>query len=116
MDIITYGLELDLKQSQTQNSRPTYPLSSNENQIISVEIKILLKKSVIAYSTPGEDEFIFLFIRDKKYGNKRMILNLKKFNKFFYYKHFKMESIKNFINLIKPNVYMASISLSIYPQ
>ena len=38
-----------------------------------------------------------------------MILNLKKFNKFVYYKHFKMESINNVIILIKPNLYMESI-------
>ena len=40
-----------------------------------------------------------------------MILNLKKINKFVYYKHFKMKSINNVINLIKPNVYMPSIDL-----
>ena len=39
-----------------------------------------------------------------------MILNLEKINKFVNYKHFEMESI-NVINLIKPNVYMASIDL-----
>ena len=36
---------------------------------------------------------------------------MKKINKFVNYKHFKMESINNVINLIKPNVYMASIDL-----
>ena len=40
-----------------------------------------------------------------------MILNLKKFKKFVNYKHFKMEFINNIINLIKPDVYMASIDL-----
>ena len=40
-----------------------------------------------------------------------MILNLKKFNKFVNYLLFKMESINNVINLIKPNVYMTSIDL-----
>ena len=40
-----------------------------------------------------------------------MILNLKTFNKFVNYKHFKMESINSVLNIIKPNVYMASIDL-----
>ena len=112
MDIITNGLKLDLKELPTQNSRSSYPLSSKENEVISVEIEKLLKKSVIVYSTPEKGEFISgIFTRDKKDGNKRMILNLKKFNKFVNYKHFKMESINNVINLIKPNVYMASIDL-----
>ena len=46
LNIITNGLKLDLKQLPTQNSRSSYPLSSKENEIISVEIKKLLKKSV----------------------------------------------------------------------
>ena len=46
LDIITYDLKLDLKQLPTQNSTSSYPLSSKENEIISVEIKKLLEKSV----------------------------------------------------------------------
>ena len=112
MHIISNGLKLDLKQLPTQNSRSTYPLLTKENEIMSVEIKKLLKKLVIVYSTPDIDEFISgIFTRDKKDANKRMILNLKKFNKFVNYKHFKMESINNVIKLVQPNVYMASIDL-----
>ena len=36
LDIITNGFILDLKELSTQNSRPTYPLSSGENEIISI--------------------------------------------------------------------------------
>ena len=50
-----------------------------------------------------------------------MILNLKKFNKFVNYKHFKIESINNVLNIIRPNVFMAStdlkdISVPIHPK
>ena len=47
LDIITYGLKLDLKELPTQNIRPTYPWSCKENEIISIEIIKLLKKLVI---------------------------------------------------------------------
>ena len=47
---------------------------------------------------------------NKKDRNKKMILNLKKF-KLISYKHFKMGSINNIVNLAKPNVYMTSIDL-----
>ena len=105
LDIITNGLNLDLKQLPTQNSSFTYPLSSKENEIISVELKKVLKNSVIVYSTPDEGEFISgIYTRDKKDGNKRMIRNSKTFNKFVNYKHFKIESINNVITLIMPNV------------
>ena len=40
-----------------------------------------------------------------------MILNLKRLNKFADYKHFKMESLQNVLELIRPGVYMASIDL-----
>ena len=111
LDVINNGLKLDLKQLPTQNSRSTCPLSSKKNKIISVEIKELLRKSVIVYSSPDEGEFISgIFTRDKRDGNKRMILNLKK-KKFVNYNHFKMECINNVINLIKPDVFMASIDV-----
>ena len=91
LDIITNGLKLDLKQLSTQNSRSSYPLSSKENEVISLGIKKLLKKSVIVYSTPEEGEFISgIFTRDKKDGNKRMMMNLKKINNFIHYKHNKV--------------------------
>ena len=62
--------------------RCAYLLSSKENEIISVEIKKLLKKSVIVSNTPDEAEFIScIFTREKKDCNNRMMLNLKKFNK-----------------------------------
>ena len=50
LDIITNGLKLDLKKLPTQNSRSSYSLSSSkENKVISVEVKKLLKKSVIVH-------------------------------------------------------------------
>ena len=78
-NVITNSPKLDLKQLPTQNSSSSYPLSSKENETISVEIKKLLKKSVILYSTPEVGEFMSgIFTGDKKEGNKRIILNLKK--------------------------------------
>ena len=47
----------------------------------------------------------------RRIGSKRMILNLKRLNKFADYKHFKMESLQNVLELIRPGVYMASIDL-----
>ena len=52
-----------------------------------------------------------VFARSTKDGSKRMILNLKRLNKFVGYKHFKMESLQNILELIKPGVYMGSIDL-----
>ena len=61
LDIITNGLKLDLKQLPTQNSRCSYPLSSKEYEVVSVEIKKLLRKSVIVYSTPEKGIYFWYF-------------------------------------------------------
>ena len=59
-----------------------------------------------------EGDFVSsLFTRPKKDRFLRMILNLKCFNEFIEYKHFKMDSIFTALNLIKPGVFMASVDL-----
>ena len=66
----------------------------------------------LLYITQQYKEFVSVILtRNKKGGSKGMIWNLKSFNKFVNYKHFKMESINNVLNIIRPNVYMASIDL-----
>ena len=52
-----------------------------------------------------------VFTRGKKDGSHRMILNLKNFNKFICYRHFKIESIQNVLNAIKKDTFVASIDL-----
>ena len=52
-----------------------------------------------------------VFTRSKKDGSKQMILNLKRLNKCVDYKHFKMESLQNVLELIRPGVYITSIDL-----
>ena len=90
----------------SQCSKFTYPLSVNENEDISAEIMELLKEKVIVHSTSWYNEFISgIFTRNKKDGNKRMILNLKNFNKFVNYEHFKIEFLNNVFSIIRPIAY-----------
>ena len=79
---------------------------------MNLEIKKLLKKKVIVPTTvsPG-DFFSTIFLRIKKDNSYRMILNLKKLNEQFQKIHFKMESIQNVINMIRPRAWMASVDL-----
>ena len=51
LDIVTNGLKLELNELSFQYSRSNYPLSAKENEVISIEIKKLLKKKVIVHST-----------------------------------------------------------------
>jgi hypothetical protein len=71
-----------------------------------------LERGIIVISDHEEGEFISnVFLREKKDGSFRMILNLKDFNQFIPYHHFKMDNINSCICLMKPLCYMASIDL-----
>ena len=111
LDII-YGLKLDFNIMPTQLKPVSHPLSKIEDSIIELEIQKLIAKKVILKCHKTSGDFISgIFTRPKKDGTHRMILNLKNLNQHTNYKHFKMESIHYVMDLIKPNVYMASIDL-----
>ena len=52
-----------------------------------------------------------IFTTKKSDGSPRLILNLKKLNCYIRYVHFKMESLGDVLNIIKPGVWMASVDL-----
>ena len=52
-----------------------------------------------------------IFLRNKKDGSYRMILNLKKLNQYTSKTHFKMDNLNTLIKLIEKDCYMASIDL-----
>lgn len=71
-----------------------------------------LETGVIEKTKHSEGEYISnIFVRPKKDGSYRLILNLKHLNQFVEYHHFKMENLKSAITLMSPNCYMATIDL-----
>ena len=83
-----------------------------EQIIIEEEISKLLKKGVITEASHCRGEYIStIFIRPKKDGGHRLILNLKKLNAYVEYHHFKMDTLQSAIRLMKTNCYMASVDL-----
>ena len=83
-----------------------------EQSIIGEEISKLLRKGVITEASHCTGEYIStIFIRPKKDGTHRLILNLKKFNEYVEYRHFKMGTLQSAIRLMKHNCYMASVNL-----
>ena len=76
------------------------------------EIQKLLSKGVIVDSHHEEGGYISpIFSVPKSDGSIRLILNLKKFNEFVKFTHFKMENIHTILNLVTPGCWMASIDL-----
>ena len=113
MDIKEKGLKLDPIDTPKSNSKFSFPLSHEEELNVKKEVTLLKGKNIVAKANVTENiTFVSgVFTRSKKDGSKRMILNLKKLNKFVDYKHFKMESLQNVLELIRPGVYVASIDL-----
>ena len=89
-----------------------YHFDATEVVIIDKQIEKFLQTGVIETTSHCEGEYMSnIFIRLKRDGSYRLILNLKNLNQFVQYHHFKMENLKSAITLMSPNCYMASIDL-----
>ena len=78
--------------------------NAKESQIVAQEIDKLLCKGVIQKVHHTEGKFLSnVFLRLKKDGSYRLILNLKNLNQYVTYKHFKMETLASALQLIKTN-------------
>ena len=112
LDMIT-GTTIDFRYLPVQHRPPAIrKFSDTESQIIETEIKKLLNKGVIVSTDRETDDFISpIFLREKKDGSHRMILNLKALNKSIVYHHFIMDTLGSVIRLIRPNCFMATTDL-----
>ena len=83
-----------------------------ESLAIDNELKDLLEKGVIVECDRKKGDFVSpIFTRTKKDGKVRLILNLKKLNTSVEYKHFKMETLKQALELITQDCWFASLDL-----
>ena len=87
-------------------------LRTKERKVIDKEIDQLSQKGVISKCPPQAHQFVSpVFVRPKKDGTHRMILNLKKLNEDITYHHFKMETLQAALKVVTPGCFMASIDL-----
>ena len=89
-----------------------YKLSDFEKQAADVEIDKLLDKGVLKPVNDTEGQVLSnIFLRPKKDGSYRMILDLTWVNKHIEYQHFKMFSLHTAKDMMRKNCWMASIDL-----
>ena len=107
------GQRIEFTLTPVQVTPPPQPTwSKTEEGFIDMEIQRLLLKGVIAHSVHEEGEFISsIFVRPKKDGSYRMILNLKSLNQYVEYHHFKLDTIWTAVHMMTPGCFMASIDL-----
>ena len=112
LDMVS-GTHIEFQSIPTQTRPKTSSkFSPQECATIQAEISNLLRKSFIVQTHHAPGEFISpIFVRPKKDGTSRMILNLQSLNEHVVYLHFKMDTLKDAIRLMKPNCFMESIDL-----
>jgi hypothetical protein len=104
-------IPLDTQPNQIRVS-PNPKFNDTETLAINTEIERLLGKEVIEQVPHESGEIISpIFVRVKKDGRFRLILNLKEFNKSVSYNHFKMDTLQTITNLMTQNCFMASVDL-----
>ena len=97
----------------SRSHAPSPNFTDKEVCFMGEEIERLQIHGVIESCTHETGEYVSpIFLRPKKNGQFRMILNLKDLNPFIEYHHFKMESLDTCLQLMTPGVYMASLDLS----
>ena len=110
LDLVT-GWTIPLTQKPQETT--TYSsIPSEGEELVEQEISGLIEKGAIEVTShqPGQ-VLSSLFLREKKDGSHRPILNLRKLNQFIPYHHFKMENLKEVKNMIQKGDWMVKIDL-----
>ena len=95
-----------------KNPPKQYSMGKTTSKIVSKEIASMLGKGAIKVVPDCKNQFISnIFVREKKDGGHRPIINLKQLNAFIPYAKFKMETLKNVKGVIKQNDFMVKIDL-----
>lgn len=110
-NVLGHLIELRARPYQSREPKQLQ-FRSEEKMAIDNEISGLLEKGVIEPCTPSSDQFVStIFLRLKKSGKFRTILNLKSFNKFVQYFHFKQETFEVTLELVEQGDFFTSIDL-----
>jgi hypothetical protein len=110
--VLGCDIEFDSLPTQARTPQPI-GFSERETRFVHSEIDKLLTKQIIEPATDCADQFISnFFLRPKKNGTYRFILNLSKLNPFITYHKFKMDSAMTVAELMTENCYMCSVDLT----
>ena len=107
------GYHLELNGQPHQQRAPAWPrFSHTQKTQLNAEITKLAEKGAIEPTSDTNDQFLsFIFLRPKKDGSMRPIINLKPFNQSVTYHHFKMEGIHLVLDMIQKGESFTKIDL-----
>ena len=107
------GVEIPFVQLpvQTREQRP-YKLSVEECAFVDKELVRMLERGIVETAEPRPDHVVSnIFLRPKKDGTFRLILDLTWVNDHIQYEHFKMHSLNTALEMMRPNCWMGSVDL-----
>ena len=84
------------------------------SKVLSEEVATLCTKYAVVPVPPdqaGAGYYSTYFLVPKKDGSQRPILNLKQFNHWIVKRHFKMETLESIMEVMTPNLWLASVDL-----
>lgn len=106
------GASIECTATPVQHRLPKQTFSEHEYPTVCQEVHKLFEKGVITKVSPMPGQILSgIFLRPKKDGSHRLILNLKRFNESASYYHFKMDSLDTITKLVTKNCFMASIDM-----
>ena len=113
LDIVKNGYSIEFESEPSVSGYVNQSsFSKKEAGIISQEIEKLVNMDVLKSVVPRADQFLSnIFLVPKHDGGHRLILNLKHLNEFVEKHHFKMETLKTALSLVKPNAFFGSLDL-----
>ena len=96
-------LDIQFESISKQNDIPLPNLFCQaESEAVAIEIDKLMSKGVIEPCMKESNDFISkIFLRPKKDGSHRLILNLKSLNQNVTYHHFKMDTLHSILKVVK---------------
>ena len=113
LNIIEHAFNLRIVDKPVKNAPFEHLRCMDEKAIIDGEIQKFLRNQVIEERANDANTgyYFNLFTNRKKDGTYRTVLNLKNFNENCTTEHFKMETIKNVINMLNPGMFLVSIDI-----
>ena len=111
LDIIQFGYKIEFSSMPCIDcNRKEIKFSGKEHNVINELLKKLTIKGVIEKVSPEPDQILSnIFIRPKSDGSYRLILNLSHLNDHIDKKHFKMETLRSALQLVKKNCFFAKL-------
>ena len=116
LNIVVNGYNINFNSTPVQNNYKSRSMSSKSSKICLIKIKKFLEFKIIKVISPNHDQIKFIShifpVPKRSPGEYRIIFDLTELNFYVRKEHFKMDSISDIMEMIKPGDFFVSIDLT----